>query len=163
DLGGGGLEGGDPVGEPALGRGVVVEAFGVHEVLDRHGKAHASTDVAGIGRQPGTSRAAHGIVVGNGRGQGQGGGLVDAGGYGGDAFHDLAGDQAVARAHGVAPADLDRVDTGGRGQLVHLALVSEARLHDAEAAHGAARRVVGAGRPPVDDGILAHVRTLGVG
>ena len=39
DLGGGELERGDAVGQPAAGRGVVVEALGVHEVLDRHARS----------------------------------------------------------------------------------------------------------------------------
>ena len=66
-------------------------------------------------------------------------------------------------SHRVAQADLDRVEPARRGQPVHLRLVGEARLHDAEAAHRPARQVVGAHRVAVDDGVGAPVRTLGVG
>ena len=55
DLGRGELERGHAVGEPAAGRRVVVEALGVHQVLDRHAPADAADDVAAVGR---SSRAA---------------------------------------------------------------------------------------------------------
>ena len=45
DLGGGELQRGHAVGEPAAGRRVVVEALGVHQVLDRHAPADAAADV----------------------------------------------------------------------------------------------------------------------
>ena len=57
DLGRGELERGDAVGEPAAGRRVVVEALGVHQVLDRHAPADAAPDVADVGGQPGAARA----------------------------------------------------------------------------------------------------------
>ena len=79
------------------------------------------------------------------------------------ALDDLAGDQPVAGDHGVAQADLDRVEPARLGQPVHLALVGEARLHDAEPAHRPARQVVAAHGVPVDDGVGAAVRALGVG
>ena len=55
-LGRGELERGHAVGEPAAGGRVVVEALGVHEVLDRHAPADAAHDVAGFGGAPGTAR-----------------------------------------------------------------------------------------------------------
>ena len=45
DLGGGELQRGHAVGEPAAGGRVVVEALGVHQVLDRHAPADAAPDV----------------------------------------------------------------------------------------------------------------------
>ena len=48
DLGRGELQRGDAVGEPAAGRRVVVEALGVHEVLDRHARSRRR---AGRGRR----------------------------------------------------------------------------------------------------------------
>ena len=88
--------------------------------------------------------------------------LADAAGDRSDALHDLPGDQPVAGLHGVAQADLDRVEPARRGQQVHLALVGEARLHDAEPAHRPARQVVGAHGVAVDDGVGTAVRALGV-
>ena len=74
-----------------------------------------------------------------------------------DVLDDLAGDQPVAGLHRVAQPDLDRVEAARRGELVHLRLVGEARLHDAEAAHRPARQVVGAHRPAVDRRRSAHL------
>ena len=80
-----------------------------------------------------------------------------------DVLDHLTGDQRVAGLHRVAQPDLDRVEAARRGQLVHLPLVGEARLHHAEAAHRAARQVVGAHRLAVDGGVGALVRALRVG
>jgi hypothetical protein len=75
----------------------------------------------------------------------------------------LTGDQPVAGAHRVAQPDLDRGRARTRRELVHLRLVGEARLHDAEPAHRPARQVVRAHGVAVDDGVGAPVRALGVG
>ena len=57
------LQRGDAVGEPAAGRRVVVEALGVHEVLDRHAPADAAPDVADVGGEPGAAGQAHRVAV----------------------------------------------------------------------------------------------------
>ena len=56
----------------------------------------------------------------------------------------LAGDDGVAGGDSVSEANLHRVAADGGCQFVHLGFVGEARLHCAEASHGAARQVVGA-------------------
>lgn len=55
------------------------------------------------------------------------------------------------------PAELHRVQTELRGELVHLRLVGEARLYGSEAAHRAARRVVGVERQGLDVDVLDDV------
>ena len=88
------------------------------------------------------------------RGQGEGRRLGDAAGYRGHALDDLARDEDVAGPHRVAQPDLDRVEPAGLGQPVHLALVGEAGLHDAEAPHRAAGQVIGAHGEALDHGVL---------
>ena len=56
----------------------------------------------------------------------------------------------------VAPPQLDRVHLQRGGELVHLRLVREAGLHRAEAAHRAARRVVGVDDVGVDPRVRAR-------
>ena len=155
----------DAVGEPAPGGRVVVEALRVHEVLDRHTPADAAHDVAAVGRASGATRQGHEIGRG-GRTLGrhrQRGGVTDALFDRRDVQHRLAGDQFVAGLHRVQQADLDRVEPAGVGELVHLRLVGEARLHHAEPAHRSARQVVRAHGVAVDHGVGAPVRALGVG
>ena len=167
DLGRGELQRGHAVGEPAARRRVVVEALGVHQVLDRHAPADAAADVPDVGGEPGAAGQAHRVAIGRRRrpaSSGIGSAAVSR-------MHRATGAtlsttcpviSAVAGLHGVAQADLDGVEPARRGQLVHLALVGEARLHDAEPAHRPARQVVGAHGLAVDDGVRAPVRALGV-
>ena len=68
DLGGGELQRGHAVGEPAARRRVVVEALGVHQVLDRDAPADAAPHVPGVGGEPGAAGPAHRIVVVDRRG-----------------------------------------------------------------------------------------------
>ena len=89
-------------------------------------------------------------------------GVEDAPLDGRHVHHLLTGDQRVARPHRVAQADLDRIEPARGGQPVHLRLVGEARLHDPEAPHRPARQVVRPHGVPVDDGVGAAVRALGV-
>ena len=66
------------------------------------------------------------------------------------------GGHAAVGPHRVEDPQVDRVHVERRGELVHLRLVGEGDLHGAEAAHRAARRVVG-----VDDvGVDARVGDL---
>ena len=67
----------------------------------------------------------------------------------------LAGGEHAARLERVQEPQLDRVDVERRGELVHLRLGREARLHGAEAAHRAARRVVRVDGEPVDRATLS--------
>ena len=78
-------------------------------------------------------------------GQGQLAEVVDQARHGRGLAHELAGDHAVARVHGVAQAQLKRVDAEAPGQHIHLGFVPEAGLDRAETAHGAVGHVVGAG------------------
>ena len=159
------------VGQLAARRRVVVEALGVHEVLDRHAVADAAPHVADVGGQAGAAGQAHRVDVAGWSGDspiatsGIGSAAVSRmqRATGRHALDDLPGDQAVAGLHGVAQAELDRVEPARRGEPVHLALVGEARLHDAEAAHRPARQVVGAHGDALDDGVRAPVRALGLG
>jgi hypothetical protein len=72
----------------------------------------------------------------------------------------------VIRASPVSIAFSSRISTGiqpaRRGQLVHLPLVGEARLHHTEPAHGPARQVVAANGIAVDSRVDTLVRTLRV-
>ncbi len=152
--------------QAAPGSRVVVETLGVHQVLHRHAPADSSPHVTYIGRQPGAAGESHRIervgvdVAGRERERGR---LGDAACHRGDALDDLAGDQGVARDHGVAQANGDRVEAAGGGQPIHLAFVGEARLDDSEAAHRPARQVIGAHRVPVDESIGTSIRTLRMG
>ena len=167
DLGGGELQRGHAVGQPAAGRRVVVEALGVHQVLDRHARSRcrARTWPASAVRPAPPGRRIGSPSEPPTGSSGSGSAAVSRmhRATGATFSTDLAGDQPVAGPHRVAQADLDRVEAARRGQLVHLALVGEARLHHAEAAHRPARQVVGAHRVAVDDGVRALVRALGVG
>src|SRR5262249_59179053 len=58
----------------------------------------------------------------------------------------------------VEEAELDRIDRERSGELVHLGLVREAALDGAEAAHRAARRVVGVDAGALDQRVLDRVR-----
>ena len=53
-----------PSAQPAPRRRVVVEALGVHQVLDRHAPADAAHDVAGVGGAAGAAGQAHRVAVG---------------------------------------------------------------------------------------------------
>ena len=142
----------------------VVEALAVHEVLDRHAPADAAAHARLLGGQAGPARQVERVGTGRERrGQRDLGGLADAALDGRHAVDDLAGDEAVTGVHRVAQAHLHGVEACRRRDAVHLALVGEAGLHDAEAAHGAARRVVGPQGPAIDDRVLAAVRALCVG
>ena len=159
-----------PVGKSTPGRRVVVEPFGVHQVLDGHTPADAADDVAALGGATGATRQSHHVdrsVVheepadGHVR-QRQRRRVADAALDRRNVQHRLAGDQRVAGAHRIAQPDLDRVETARHGQLVHLRFVCETRLNDTEPSHRPARQVVGAHGVPVDDGVRAAVRTLRV-
>ena len=143
-----------PVGEPASRRRVVVEALGVHQVLDRHAPADAAADVAGVGGEAGAAGQAHRVDRRARRrgSSGSGSAAVSRMQRATGATFSITWPviSAVAGVHRVAQPDLDGVEPAGRGELVHLALVGEARLHDAEAAHRPARQVVGAHRVAVD-------------
>ncbi len=81
----------------------------------------------------------------------------------GRAGHRLAGGEQVSRRQDVAHAQLGPVDAEGGRELVHLALVRGAHLHGALAADVARRRVVGAYRPALDEGVRDDVGAAGEG
>ena len=77
------------------------------------------------------------------------------------ALDHLAGRQRVARRERVQQPELDGVDPERGGELVHLRLAGEARLHGAEAAHRAARRVVRVDAGRLDQRVRHVVRPAG--
>ncbi|GAA3039377.1 hypothetical protein GCM10020000_17160 [Streptomyces olivoverticillatus] len=80
---------------------------------------------------------------------------------GAERVDDLAGGHDRALRHGVAAAELHRVQVQFGRQLVHLRLIGEAGLHRAEAAHGAAGRVVGVEGDGLDVDVVDDVRADG--
>ncbi len=64
----------------------------------------------------------------------------------------------ASRLERVQQPQLDRIDVERGGELVHLRLGGEARLHRAEAAHRAARRVVRVDGEAVDQDVVDRVR-----
>ena len=105
DLGRRELQRGDTVGEPAAGRRVVVEALGVHQVLDRHAPADAATDVRRVGGAAGTTGQAHRVAVGPPTGSSGSGSAAVSRMHSldrRDVLDHLPGDQAVAGLHRVA-------------------------------------------------------------
>ncbi len=84
DLDRGELQRGNPIGEAAPCRRVVVEALGVHQVLHGDAPADAPADVHGIGGETRTARKVHRVAVAatDGHvGQRQRRGLANAFGY----------------------------------------------------------------------------------
>ena len=77
-------------------------------------------------------------------------------------FQDLSGRRQVADPHDVAPAHLPAVDADLGGEQVETAFDGEARLVDAEAAHRAARRIVGVGGDRLDGDRRRPVGPAGV-
>ena len=77
------------------------------------------------------------------------------------ARHDLPGRERASRLERVQEPQLDRVDVERGGELVHLRLGREARLHRAEAAHRTARRVVRVDGEAVDPDVVDRVRADG--
>ena len=71
------------------------------------------------------------------------------------------GGQGVARLERVQQPQLDGVDVERGRELVHLRFVCEAALNSAEAAHGAARRVVGVDARAFDEDVVDVVRAGG--
>jgi hypothetical protein len=126
----------------------VVEALGEADVLDADRVADAPDDalaVRGVGqaaRQLPYVRAVGGLPLALGR---QRAGLDAAQEFGDRrrGVDDLPGGHDRALRHRVALPELHGVQAERGGHLVHLRLVGEARLDGAEAAHGAAGRVVG--------------------
>ena len=126
------------------GGGEVVEALRVADVLEADREADAAADALAAGRVAGAAGQADRVARQLLRlGHRQRGGAADH-----------LGDRAASPSIGwpvgsmspgrerVQQPQLDRVDPELGGELVHLRLGGEARLHGAEAAHRAARRVV---------------------
>ena len=122
---------------------MIVEAFGVTDVLETDGVADSALhafavggvrDATGHGREVGGPYRPSLALPVNGEGPGDVGG-EGHGGHSGEEFGDwdwavdfLAGDHLRARFHRVADAQLDRVHAQRRGQLVHLRLMRIAVL-----------------------------------
>ncbi len=139
-------------------RRVVVVALGEADVLvgDRvSDAAHHALTMGGVGDPAGQVPQVAGTVPLGERHRLQ---ALQQLGHRGRAVHDLPGWRLVAHADRVAAAQLDRVQPELRGQLVHLGLVAERRLHRAETAHRAARRVVRVDAVAVDVHVRHHVR-----
>ena len=109
DFGGGELQCCDAVGKVATRGGVVVEAFGVHQVLDGDTPADTSTDVRLAGREARATRDLQRVRGVRQRcGHRQRRCLTDATFHRRDTFDYLTGNQLVAGAHGVLQTDVDR-------------------------------------------------------
>ena len=144
--------------EPDAGGRVVVEALRVADVLVADGVADAAPDALAVRRVR--------VPTGeHGRGR-----PAAAAGRATLASSSLdrrgAADRRPGRDHAalgerVAAPQLDRIHLQRRGELVHLRLVREAGLHGAEAAHRAARRVVGVDDVGVDQRVRHVVRPAG--
>lgn len=146
------------------GGGVVVEALGEADVLDADGVADAAHDalaVRGVGQAAGQLPyvgALAGLPLALRRHRHR----LDAAQEFGDrrrGVDGLSGGHERALLHGVDPAELHRVQAESGRHLVHLRLVGEARLDRAEAAHGAAGRVVGVEGEGLDVHVVDHVRS----
>ena len=124
---------------------VVVEALGVADVLEPDGEADAAANALARAsccrrrRGGGSGRAA----APRGAGGCERGAAADHLRDRQRAGHPLPGRQRVAGGERVPEPQLDGIEAELGGELVHLRLVREARLHGAEAAHRAAGRVVG--------------------
>ena len=103
----------------------------------RRADALAAGRVARAARQPDGSR---GSCSGSGSGSAAARRITSA--TGNEPVIDLARRQVPPGCERVQQPQLDRIDVERRRELVHLRLGREARLHGAEAAHRAARRVV---------------------
>ncbi len=147
--------------EPHPGGRVVVEALGEADVLVADGVADAALDALAVrgvadaaGQVPQVVTPSAAAVSAAGRRQRH---LLDPAQHlddGRRAVDDLAGRARAAHLHRVAAAELDRIHAERGRELVHLRLVAERGLDGAEAAHRAARRVVGVDAVGVD----VHVR-----
>lgn len=167
DLGHRGVHGGDGLAaddlHAHLGGRVVVEALGEADVLDADRVADAPYDalaVRGVGQTAGQLPdvgALAGLPLALGRQRH----LLDAAKQFGDrrrGVDRLPGRHDGPLLHGVELPELDPVHAQLVGELVHLRLVGEARLDRAEAAHGAAGRVVAVERDGLDVDVVDHVR-----
>ena len=162
DLGGREFQTRPTVPDDAPRGGEVVEALGVHQVLDRHRHANPAHHTVIAGQSRSSRRRQHvpvGVLLGHGKRHG----LGDTARHRRDIVDGLTGDQSIAGLHGVPQTDVHRVETAGLCQQVHLTLMCETGLHHAETPHRAAREVIRTHRPPLDVGVLAAVRTLGMG
>ena len=88
--------------------------------------------------------------------------LANASRHRSDIVDDLTSDEPIAGDHRVEQPNLHRIDVAGSSQFVHLALVREAGLHNAETSHCAARKVVGSDRISVDHRVRTSIRALRV-
>ena len=156
----GAVDGGAPVDVDLHPCGaVVVESLREADVLEADRESDAPLDafaprrVARAARKPDRiARQCLGLGHGN-----RGGGTNDLC-DGQRSRQDLPRRQRVAALDRVQQAELDRVDPERLGEAVHLRLGGEAHLHGAEAAHRAARRIVGVDRRALDQGVVDAVR-----
>ncbi len=160
DLGRGAVHLRAPVrAQPHARSAVVVEALRVADVLEADREADAAPDALAAGRVPGAAgepdRVARELL---GLGYRKLRRTPDHLGDGERPVDPLAGRQDVAGRERVPEAELDRVDLERDGELVHLRLGREARLHGAEAAHRAAGRVVRVDAGRLEQSVRDRVR-----
>ncbi len=148
DLDPGTVHGRAPIGSQLHpGRAVVVEPLREADVLVADGESDPTPDalapgcVAGPARQP--DRVARQRLRLRHRDRGS---CPDHFGNGQRAGQDLPRRERVPALDRVQEAQLDRVDPERLGEKIHLRLGREAHLHGAEAAHRAARRIIGIDR-----------------
>ena len=140
-------------------RAGVVEPLRVADVLEAEGEPDAPPDalaargVAGAARKP--ERVAGKRLFGR---DGKRRGTADDLPRRKRAGDHLPGREEVARLERVQEPKLDRVDRELGCKPVHLGLGREARLHGAEAAHRAARRVVGVDGRRLDQRVVDAIR-----
>ena len=151
DLGGCAVDLGGAVAEqPDAGGAVVVEAFGVRDVLEADRETRPAAHALPARRVPGAAGQPKRIARQRLRCRRlERGGAADHLRDGKRPRDHLPRRERVAGRERVQQPQLDRVDVQGLRQLVHLRLAGEAGLHGSEPTHCAARRIVG-----VDDGRL---------
>jgi hypothetical protein len=138
----------------------VVESLAVGDVLETDGVADSAlqglpaADVAGASRV-GDRLASPSRLLGR---QWGGPAALDHLPHRRRALEDLAGGEHRAGADGVPQPQLERIEPELRGELVHRALVGEADLRRAEAAHRAAGRVVRVDDRRLDEDVRHLVR-----
>ena len=102
------------------------------------------------------------MVLGLGLGQWKRHRLPDAPGDGCHVLDALPGDQMVTGLHRIQQPEVHWIHVARRGEAIHLPLMSETGLDDAETPHRTTRQMIRSHRVSVHHGVLTPIRTLGM-